>query len=655
LIDILIKNISKNIIICCQSSKFTVNFAGFYWLLDSDIMINNNDGKPSSSQPVGDMIKLENDLINDGNDLSNDDFDLNINDDNDLINDKKPSNATIDCNPVMSLDKLMTYRIYPGINDKINTLDNDDVYQLLKGITNEINKNKNNPISIKYDSTVNNLSKSSNPTNPVKMALPPVIPRKFEVGELSKNILSHQLIQGLELLPTTSQSLLQWEKSSLNTQNTKNKSQIQQEKQKKKRKATTVYIDDKFEEEFRDDDDDDDDDENYSIASEIDLEEMKLEGWIFQYDSEFENSTYVGQKARKFFPKFGASDGSIMAYLPAIRNEGLELFHFLHSDQDKEDLEIHEVLKFIKYYKNNLAVDPENKNKNKKIKKSELGVECYSLEGEVLCQFASSSDAEYLLNQKPRTNIILKSCKDADYVPDCGVKFRFINSFDNISINNNNLKDLIKRISASLLEFKRNKKNAKINNNNENNAKSNSTFLKNNGKFNVRKVPMLGVKYQVNQENIPSVLDEEVIKFNRGVVNNNDDSDCLMWSLKWFDEKYIDNNGVLITNNDENLLELLLFKAKLAQIIPGLILRICHFPNKTTTSSNNVINEDDNDVNQSLSSISYSTIACVVEEQIQLSSSTPIEDQVVKLQVMGECLPTCVPLSQLKLNFCKYY
>jgi hypothetical protein len=47
---------------------------------------------------------------------------------------------------------------------------------------------------------------------------------------------------------------------------------------------------------------------------------------------------YLGRRCRRFFPRHGLSDGTIVGYLSAQANEGLMLFHCVHTDGDCEDL-----------------------------------------------------------------------------------------------------------------------------------------------------------------------------------------------------------------------------------------------------------------------------------------------------------------------------
>lgn len=47
---------------------------------------------------------------------------------------------------------------------------------------------------------------------------------------------------------------------------------------------------------------------------------------------------FIGSKGRRFFPGHGKSDGVIVAYLPADRNEGVAMWHMVHDDGDEEDL-----------------------------------------------------------------------------------------------------------------------------------------------------------------------------------------------------------------------------------------------------------------------------------------------------------------------------
>lgn len=90
-------------------------------------------------------------------------------------------------------------------------------------------------------------------------------------------------------------------------------------------------------------------------------QDMKTEGWIFDKN----NNNYIGMKCRKFYHN-DYIDGVVIAYLPADLNDGLALWFYLHDDNDYEDLEEHEIIKFNKFYEQDIKKDPTISNKRKK-------------------------------------------------------------------------------------------------------------------------------------------------------------------------------------------------------------------------------------------------------------------------------------------------
>jgi hypothetical protein len=81
---------------------------------------------------------------------------------------------------------------------------------------------------------------------------------------------------------------------------------------------------------------------------------MLEEGWTF--DARVEKR--IGLRVRRFFPGFGKSDGTIVAYLPPEVNEGECLWHVLHDDGDREDIDIGEVDRYIQYIIDDVQSDP---------------------------------------------------------------------------------------------------------------------------------------------------------------------------------------------------------------------------------------------------------------------------------------------------------
>lgn len=82
---------------------------------------------------------------------------------------------------------------------------------------------------------------------------------------------------------------------------------------------------------------------------------MIKEGWIF--DSEL--NEYIGKKGRRFFIKYGKSDGTFIGYLPADKNEGLEIWLLVHDDGDEEDLDENGVKKAIRLFDEDIQEDDE--------------------------------------------------------------------------------------------------------------------------------------------------------------------------------------------------------------------------------------------------------------------------------------------------------
>jgi hypothetical protein len=83
---------------------------------------------------------------------------------------------------------------------------------------------------------------------------------------------------------------------------------------------------------------------------------MIKEGWIF--DSEL--NEYIGKKGRRFFVSYGKSDGTFIGYLPAEKNEGLEIWLLVHDDDgDEEDLDEISVKKAIRLFDEDIQEDDE--------------------------------------------------------------------------------------------------------------------------------------------------------------------------------------------------------------------------------------------------------------------------------------------------------
>ena len=96
--------------------------------------------------------------------------------------------------------------------------------------------------------------------------------------------------------------------------------------------------------------------EEVRLAKEAEKAEMLKEGWVF--DSEA--SEFIGIKARRFFKGFGSSDGTVIAHLPADKNDGVALWHMEHNDGDAEDLELADLQKALRYFEQDLQEDEDD-------------------------------------------------------------------------------------------------------------------------------------------------------------------------------------------------------------------------------------------------------------------------------------------------------
>jgi hypothetical protein len=113
-------------------------------------------------------------------------------------------------------------------------------------------------------------------------------------------------------------------------------------------------------------------------------EGMKKEGWIFYSDEgetvlqELEDQlespaegqseeqiareigqvkngiAVLGRKGRRFFPKHGKSDGTIVAFLRGGMNDGIALWHMEHDDGDCEDLDNKELERVLRYFESDV-------------------------------------------------------------------------------------------------------------------------------------------------------------------------------------------------------------------------------------------------------------------------------------------------------------
>jgi hypothetical protein len=90
--------------------------------------------------------------------------------------------------------------------------------------------------------------------------------------------------------------------------------------------------------------------EEKETAKEREKQSMIDEGWCFDSSE----SEFIGRKGRRFFPKFGSSDGVIVAMLPSEKNDGVTLYRLQHDDGDREDLEEDDLLVALRYFDEDL-------------------------------------------------------------------------------------------------------------------------------------------------------------------------------------------------------------------------------------------------------------------------------------------------------------
>eukprot|EP01038_Epipyxis_sp_PR26KG_P006885 gene6885-9433_t len=81
-----------------------------------------------------------------------------------------------------------------------------------------------------------------------------------------------------------------------------------------------------------------------------------INGWnIFEHEGWLTDpkvNKYINKKVRQFFKEERSySDGRIVAYLPADRNDGETLYHAVYSDNDEEDLDLKQVKDMMEWYK----------------------------------------------------------------------------------------------------------------------------------------------------------------------------------------------------------------------------------------------------------------------------------------------------------------
>jgi len=81
-----------------------------------------------------------------------------------------------------------------------------------------------------------------------------------------------------------------------------------------------------------------------------------------------EHLRVIGRRARTFFEGHGASDGTIVAYLPGSVNDGIPLWHMEHDDGDNEDLDSKDLTRVLRNYdtdaQNEEGIDDEDEDED---------------------------------------------------------------------------------------------------------------------------------------------------------------------------------------------------------------------------------------------------------------------------------------------------
>jgi len=92
--------------------------------------------------------------------------------------------------------------------------------------------------------------------------------------------------------------------------------------------------------------DDKHDEQEVLLVKQAERKIMTEEGWQFGINAD----DTIGKKTRRFFKGFGRSDGVIVGFLPADKNDGTALYHMEHWDGDEEDLNESEVMRAIQMF-----------------------------------------------------------------------------------------------------------------------------------------------------------------------------------------------------------------------------------------------------------------------------------------------------------------
>jgi hypothetical protein len=93
-------------------------------------------------------------------------------------------------------------------------------------------------------------------------------------------------------------------------------------------------------------------------------QEMLAEGWIFEDNKgaaggPISGEAFLGCRARRYFPEFGKSDCTVHAMLPADKNDGIQLFRLVHSDNDEEDVDEKDVALAVECFKQQIETEEE--------------------------------------------------------------------------------------------------------------------------------------------------------------------------------------------------------------------------------------------------------------------------------------------------------
>jgi hypothetical protein len=92
------------------------------------------------------------------------------------------------------------------------------------------------------------------------------------------------------------------------------------------------------------------------LSDRTDRSTMTAEGWLFNK----EDSKLIGREARRFFAFAAASDGVIQAYLPVSGLNVEERWRLRYSDGDSEDVLLPDLLRYIRYKRDDLDEVPED-------------------------------------------------------------------------------------------------------------------------------------------------------------------------------------------------------------------------------------------------------------------------------------------------------